>query len=909
MQSAVAELQQFLATPPPSSSSSPHASRSHNAIATAHAQLQALRDSGDVHHLFLRSLMEIGASNSQLKSQQDHEELLFHCITGCRHVILLRWKSLGSLLRKAIREYFLCQGSLPSKVSRTIQAAYWNACASFWKRSWVEDLSSHPLNNNDGDKSSSSQENTLVEHLHQAMRIMASSSSATAFIAPLINMESPGHLLQHLQHILTTTNDHSSSPAVVANASRFLSVLVGEFAGKSASQYHLPLEFHKQAHQVFERGIIMTSTTNEQQVQQVIGLNQCLFMSMNALGQWVPRLLDTTTNTSTPPSLDEDVGLALVQLTIDVIGWEWGAEEAWDTTGGTSSGTTRTLVRPPVQWKDIVLQPDFVKAIFQVHHVQWQQQQQQQQAGAATNPSYNNNMNQQRLNLLHALRQLIILLASLTGSIFTSNEERQHFCNILLEGTLNLLQTPNITTEENFPLLNASLSIVARLFINFKMSILAHLPMLPTVLERIATIGRQLLQDNWQECQEAAGDLELMIHRDWREEGLRLILEGLVILCGDSWLLYSGSEDFRTSARAALGRSLGPLYVDFVTCRMKMSRLEEMFYMANETELDEVREEISAVDLEEEMASLANVGRLSLGDALGCLSARFQQLIPQIQSLWEGSVVVVTPEAVGLLEESRLVTMYVGHLLTDDNEGETPVIPDTVFAACQQNESITPAVVAAVQTLQQFAQFQATKIAQHPGDPRLSPLLAREFLWFFHRWAPAYILPIDYGASGGAGNTVAQAWASPEKVQESASFVVTLCIHYHCYWPQERQVQETASLLLQAMAKRCKDLRLALVAAPSFRELLSFHCLTSGIRHSAPPAEFESTVLSKVGNSTVNLGMARGYQRLPYDIKAKILSGLLISCSEHGDENSKNLLNDCLRALHEAFSSLVQALS
>jgi hypothetical protein len=253
--------------------------------------------------------------------------------------------------------------------------------------------------------------------------------------------------------------------------------------------------------------------------------------------------------------------------------------------------------------------------------------------------------------------------------------------------------------------------------------------------------------------------------------------------------------------------------------------------------------------------------------------------------------------------------MYVGYLLTDNNEGETPVIPDAVLAACQQNEGVTPAVIGAVSSIQQFAEFQATKVAQNPADPRWSPLLAKEFLWFLHRWAPGYILPVDYGASFSGGNMLVQAWASPEKVHETVSFVMTLCLHYHCHWPQERQVQENASILLQAMAKRCKPMRLALVAAPAFRELISSHCLTSSIRHSAPTTEFESTVRAKAGSNTIHFDMLRGYQRLPYDITSKILTGLLIGCSEYEDETSKNLLNDCLGAVHEAFSSLVGALS
>jgi hypothetical protein len=186
--------------------------------------------------------------------------------------------------------------------------------------------------------------------------------------------------------------------------------------------------------------------------------------------------------------------------------------------------------------------------------------------------------------------------------------------------------------------------------------------------------------------------------------------------------------------------------------------------------------------------------------------------------------------------------------------------------------------------------------------------LAKSFLWFLNQWVPAYNSPKDYGASSSKmSSSILKALSSTEKVQESVNFVIMLCLHYHCYWPHEGQVQDNAAVLLLSLAKRCPQMRLAMVSSPSFRQLLSFHCLTSGIRHSAPPAEFEATV--NANHHQLSPEMLRGYQRLPYDIKSKILSALLVGCSEHGDEHSKALLNDCLKALHDAFSSLVHVLT
>ena len=140
--------------------------------------------------------------------------------------------------------------------------------------------------------------------------------------------------------------------------------------------------------------------------------------------------------------------------------------------------------------------------------------------------------------------------------------------------------------------------------------------------------------------------------------------------------------------------------------------------------------------------------------------------------------------------------------MTDSNDGESPQVPDFVVNACERDPSVTNSIVQAVSTLNQFAQFQVSKIAANPSDLRLSPLLAKSFLWFLNRWAPAYILPLGYSEATNKSPILA-AWSSPEKIQEVVYFCLTLSLHYHCYWPHEGQVQESAAALLFSLAKRC----------------------------------------------------------------------------------------------------------
>lgn len=867
--SAVAELEHVLSTPPADfGGSAPGTGVTNNDASVAHASLQALRDAGDPQFLFLRCIIELyDPQQPHLdQRQQQHQELLFHCITGCRHVILTRWQSFGVQFRQSVRDYFMVLGGSNRRdsqsdsqntnpFSRTLSLAFYNASASFWKRQWNESRNKTVSATNS--HCNPHAEQTLMESIQRQKNQQSS----------MPDLHDKEALFHYLQLLMSTIG-----PSMAASAS-YLLVLIGEFAGKSASNYNMPLEFHKSAHTSFEKEG---------------WLDRSLQISMKALSQ-VVGMLDASAGSSADIASHEELALIVVQLTTEVIGWEFGTE-AWDS-GGFPHFDAKSLVRPPEQWRSVLIQPEFIKAIFNVHVMLLE--------SSTLRTSFSE-------KLEHAIRQLLLLLTSLNGNIFQSQDERIVFASYLLDGILSLLSTLE-TTQQSSELLDI-LSMVSRLVINFKLSTLIQLPSMQSLLQGIASTGQYLLLENLKECEAVRGDAESMEHREWREEALGILLEGVVLLCGDPWLIHSSSEKPRKAAQAALALSLGPLYAEFVTTRTRMARLEETYLTAHETDLDDVREEIHAVDLEEEMTSLAVLGRLDLHASLKCLSGLFSQLIPQLQSLWDGNVGAVSAEAAGLLEESRLVTMYIGHLLTDENAGETPAIPVVIVLACQDNQMGTDAIIAAVQTLQNFAEFQASRIAVHPTDPRLSPLLGSCFLWFLNRWAPAYILPTDYVGSTNS-STITTSWSSNERVQQSVAFLVTLCLHYSCYWPLEAHVQEKVGQLILSLAKRCSNIRLAMVSTPSFREIVAYHCVTCGIRHSASYDEFEATVRAKVGNMHLSMEKVRGYHRLPYDAKGKLLTGFLVACSEHEDEASLSLLNDCLRAIQEAFFSLTAALS
>lgn len=884
--SATTQLEQVLTIPP----ASLHPHQHNNAIAVAYAALEYLRDSGDDQMLFLRTILEQGTTFSA-----DKEELFFHCITGCRQVFLWQWTKKYSLaFLRTVRDYFMVAGHALSKNgttstagrigisdSRTCRLALYTASAAFWKREW------NNLSENEKKEAKSAPDTSL----HSAEQTLVEQMKANLSSLPLL------YTYKDLFHYLDALFDPAHN--LLWQAAAFTHCLVSEFSGKSAVSYRLPLEFHKIAHRSFER--------------ESNALNRSLRWAMSALGHVVSSLI-TAVNSHQHQAQESNFLLLTAQaqevvfLTMEVLGWEFGLL-AWADTSLAAMTASRFIIRPPIEWGDCLGRTDLLPALYHVHNVVMHQ---------ASNTSWTNAAQQSCVELARNLRQLLLQLASLSGPIFLDTEIRKNYAKYHTEGALHLLERSTTvlaggggdpTATPAGGMLVDTLQLVSRLIANFRLASLVEFPSLLPLLQGVTACGSKTLTDQVQDCEQAEGDIESLEHGEWREEVLTLVLECCTLLCIDPYILYSGSEESRKQAQASLSGVLGPLYTQFIVCRTRMAGMEEHFLVRNDQETDDLKEEILENFLEEELTSVSTMGRLNLSAAIACLSAVFGQTMPELQSLWEAHANTVTPETAALLEKSRLLTMYICYLLTDRNKGESPCIPDAVIVACQENQALTSEVAAAVQAVFQFANAQATKISEAPTNRRLSPMLAKSFLWFFYRWAPAYVYPSDYGHST-SSNRIVQEWSTPDKSQEVVDFCISLCLCYQCYWPQEGQVQQSAAELLMALAKRGGKVRAAVAASPRFHQMVHFHILTAGVSHSVPPQDLEAIVRSKVTSSGLpSMSMVWGYQRLPYIDRARILTAILVACSDSSDEKSNVMISNSLNAIHETFLALVHGVT
>jgi hypothetical protein len=97
-----------------------------------------------------------------------------------------------------------------------------------------------------------------------------------------------------------------------------------------------------------------------------------------------------------------------------------------------------------------------------------------------------------------------------------------------------------------------------------------------------------------------------------------------------------------------------------------------------------------------------------------------------------------------------------------------------------------------------------------------------------------------------------------------------------------------------------------MVDSPSFEHIAALHSICSSLRHNASQAEIVTSMSSFVG--IVSVEAVRGYQRLPYMDRARVLTCLVVGCSDMENEKSNAMLDGCLKAVANHFFALVEAL-
>jgi hypothetical protein len=253
------------------------------------------------------------------------------------------------------------------------------------------------------------------------------------------------------------------------------------------------------------------------------------------------------------------------------------------------------------------------------------------------------------------------------------------------------------------------------------------------------------------------------------------------------------------------------------------------------------------------LASLAFLGRASAALTLGALGARLDACQASLNACLHTGA-----DVAACLERLCWVTQLVGFVLADSGDGETPMVPLELAAACAGTAAAgqPDAVVALGQRLLALG----GTCLEGSGHEIISPRLLQEVCCTLGRWAETY-LPPEEGACGALAEAFGAAGGGPP----ACNMLVSLAIAALTKYPGETALHRAAcERLLAPLGRRAAAL---LVRCPAWADL----CEACSSRQQGVVA-LESGVQRQLYQAIVD-GVARAHT--PPDAAAACIQQLL----------------------------------
>lgn len=864
--------------------------------------LEHVREAGDEDLLLLRSVLEVsssvlsdsmatptttipsggpggrGAQRSTPSSSPFHlgnlaplhQELLFHCITGCRHVILTRWESFSSAFRDAVRDLFMGLGSMVDAGSgasslRPIQMAFFTASVAFWKRNW--NLSHEGGEDRDRNSPKINTTPTFTSDSERAV-LSIIQQHFVGFFFPFQYLPDLFRFLSDFDVMPQQSMNHSPIRIDMQISCMYLSVMVGEFSGQStAVSYRLPIEFHQKVHCSFEQN----------------HLEDCLKIVMMALSSVVSAVRNRRSGGNNDDhGLLTNVATTVVKAAIDVLSWEFGASAWLHLTSRT------TLIRPPPSWAPYIIQPDFLSAIFDFHSIQCQQ-----------------NVDHSDPVLAHHLRQLILSLSSLSGPIFHEKSQKKAFVQFLWQGAHQLVSIiPTLQLEDDdqsniaASLVLDTYTLILRLLQNYKLQQIYDLPSFAPSLESICQSGMAIITAIMQHHEEQQGEMG-EFDDDWRHDALEIMWEGVILMCRDPWLCDDRSDPeprFRT--RTVMNEILGPLFGQFIQlhCRIEFLR---GFHSSQTSQIlgddhaddEEGDDDVNAkfLKLEEDTRAVCCLGRLNTLQSLAIVGEAFQTTAPKLLEAWENNTAAVDHSYSGNAKKTSFLIRCIGLLLTDSGSR----IPASIENECEQNDATIEIIAGAVQAVLTLIQAFASKGLSFTLQDRHSSGLLGSFFWFMRQWISTYICNSQRNSSD---TKIRSFWAQPEAVNQAVDFCCWLCVH--CLGSSTGTLSDSPANLMCILARQNAAIRMSMKMSYWFQNLYLFQAISCAI----PTNEAAIAQIRSLGMSP---NLFQQFLTLPDGTKSEVLTGTIVALDDP-DHETVMLLNDCLHSVSmvESRSSL-----
>ncbi|KAJ3682348.1 hypothetical protein LUZ60_014921 [Juncus effusus] len=565
----------------------------------------------------------------------------------------------------------------------------------------------------------------------------------------------------------------------------FLESLVSEFSPSTSSSMGLPREFHAQCQSSLE----------------INYLKEFYCWAQAATSGLADKVVNSSGNLS-----EEKACSSAIRLMFNILNWNFTESDKSKKSNVLSSGIRhdtvvlkkfdRTLIRPGAGWRETVITSGHTNWLLNFY-------------GALREKySYDTLWNDSPLAV--SLRQLIVQLCSLAGSVFPSdNGETQikHLIQILA-AIITWIEPPDVVTasirsggsESEFvdgchALLSMASLTTTTLFDNLLKSIRQYGTI--HILAALTCEVVKSLMDNQTE------------EETWVEESLDILLETWNVILGGMYNDGSGISSDGVYAASSLFNVI-------VESHLKAAA-DSAFEDADDSEYFHA----SVSKRDERLASYALIARIGAESSIPFLTRHFQERFAQLsQGLCKN-------DPTKTLEELYWLLLITGHVLTDSGEGETLLIPEALQAAFSDvNESAQHPVV--------LLSWSVINFSRQCLDPEMrsayfSPRLMEALIWFLSRWIATYLVPVESGQIS-VHDTAPNGSKPSRKILLSFTWennqadvildsAVRISLAALTVYPGENELQALTCQKLLAVLVRRKHIGVRLVQLESWREL------------------------------------------------------------------------------------------
>ncbi|KAM0005333.1 putative armadillo-like helical, exportin [Helianthus debilis subsp. tardiflorus] len=474
----------------------------------------------------------------------------------------------------------------------------------------------------------------------------------------------------------------------------FLESLVSEFSPSTSTALGLPREFHEQCRKSLEHDYLKNFYS------WAVGAAQSV----------------TTQITNSDAAVSEDrVCAGALRFMLQVLNWDFSNSgrvvknslDVFSFVAKEDSNSAYTLVQLGPSWRDVLLTSGHIEWLLGLYGV--------------LREKFSGKGYWIDCPLAVSARKLIVQLCSLTGTIFSPDADASQEKHLLqlLYGIVQWVHPPDVIAKaiesgrSESELLDGcrgllSISAVTNP-VNFD-DLLKHIRPFGT-LSLLSALMCEVIKD--------------LMTKDMEEEPWSWVARDILL---DTWttLLTETNTSGVTSLLPPEGiNAAANLFALIVESELKAAS-------ASEEKEEYFQASVAAMD--ERLSSYALIARAAINVTIPFLTGLFSE---RFSRLHQGNGIT---DPTTTMEELYSLLLITGHVLADEGEGETPLIPlaiETRFPEYVETEK-HPVVILS---------WSIIKFAEQSLDPNMraaffSPRLMEAIIWFLARWSCTYLMTV-----------------------------------------------------------------------------------------------------------------------------------------------------------------------